>query len=49
MLDLTGFMANTTKLSALIKSNGEGGGGGLLSYTDSGTNIGIGVQQFLKN
>ena len=48
MLDLTGFMANTTKLSALIRSNGEGGGG-LLSCTDSGTNTGIRVQQFLKN
>ena len=49
MLDLTGFMANTTKLSALIKSNGEGGGGGLISCTDSGMDVGIWVQQFLKN
>ena len=36
MWDPTSFMVNTTKLSVLSKSSGEGRGGGLLSCIDSG-------------
>ena len=44
MWDPTSFVVNTTKLSALSKSDGEGRGGGLLSCIDSGMSMGIGMR-----
>ena len=42
MQDPTGFMINTTKLSALSKSSRERGGG-LLNCTNLGTGTGMGT------